>query len=137
MDCYAIHGEVPPKIADLVMFTLNEGNIAVCRGEPDTPACAAAIITPVYALDSQGPAAVPTGRIFIRFLEHVDVQSRQQELARAGYEIAESIPYAPHAAWLQASGAGMAEALNRLSALEAIMGVKNIEPQMLLQRKSK
>jgi hypothetical protein len=136
---YAIHGQTPVVRASSIIFTLNEGKISVCRGMPDASllVTADAIITPVYSLDSNGPPAVPTGLVFVRFSEQVIAKTRQSDLAQAGYEIAETVPYAPHVAWLRATDGGIAEALIRLPALEAMTDVVNFEPQMLVERRTR
>ncbi|MGH7960233.1 MAG: hypothetical protein ACRERD_00210, partial [Candidatus Binatia bacterium] len=91
-------------------------------------------VGPVYALHPSGTPAVPTGQVFIRFQEGVTVEARRQEIEQAGYEIAQSIAYAPHAAWLQARSGEIAAALTGIPTLEKIAGVENVEPQMLMPK---
>ncbi|HEV3468494.1 MAG TPA: hypothetical protein VG148_04180 [Pyrinomonadaceae bacterium] len=89
---------------------------------------------PVYALRPGGAQAVPTGRVFIRFGEGVAVGERRREIEQAGYEIAQALDYAPHAAWLRARSGRIADALKGVEALGKIAGVENVEPQMLMPR---
>ena len=113
-----------------------EDNIEVFRVEADERKQVASPnkVGPVYALQPGGAPAVPTGRVFIRFKEGVAVKDRLQEIEQAGYEIAQSIEYAPHAAWLRARSGEIADALTNFQTLERITDVENVEPQMLMQR---
>lgn len=133
---FAIHGKVPPSLASSVVWLLNEENIAVCRGEAgDQPADSESVtLSPVYALGADGPAAVPTGLILVRFKESVRIEERHEALARAGYTVRQTLAYAPHAAWVQASSGGIAEALTGIATLETLPDVVNVEPQMLTER---
>jgi hypothetical protein len=120
-----------------VITTMNEdgGKIEVFRAEDErkrTPSLGE--IRPVYALEPGGTLAVPTGQVFIRFKEGVPVKERLREIQQADYEIAQTLEYAPHAAWLRARSGEIADALAGIQALEAIADVENVEPQMLMQR---
>lgn len=133
---FAIHGKVPPSLKSSVVWHLSEEKITVCRGEPgDQPGGFESVaMGPVYALEPGGPPAVPTGLIFVRFKEAVRIEEQHEALAQAGYRIRQTLPYAPHAAWVQASFGGIAEALTRIANLEALPDVVNVEPQMLTER---
>ncbi|HSQ18808.1 MAG TPA: hypothetical protein VLR92_00405 [Blastocatellia bacterium] len=132
---YAEHGRLqnmPARGAELV---LNDGRIAVFQGEPavekrDSPPIT---LSPIYELQPGGSPAVPTGLIFIRLREGVDVASRRQEIERRGYEIAQTVPYASNAAWLRATSASIADALAGIAKLEALPDIENVEPQMLME----
>lgn len=88
-------------------------------------------IGPVYRREPGGGVAVPTGRALVRFAEGEAAAERGDELAAAGYKL-EGVPrYAPHAAWVRASGGGIAETLQNLDRLERLPGVENVEPQMI------
>ena len=132
---FAVHDPVPASIVSSVAFVLNEGAIAVCRGEPDVATLPATrtTITPVYAPESAGPPAVPTGRVFVRFAENVPVDDRRDDLARAGYTVIQTLSYAPHAAWVRARDGDIAASLAGIAALEALPDVVNVEPQMLMK----
>jgi hypothetical protein len=123
-------GEPAPGAAAL----LNEGAIAVFKGNPEGEAGRPGRLSPVYELLPGGANAVPTGLVFIRFAEGDSAGAHEKEINRAGYEVAESLAYAPHAAWLRARSGSIADALNRLPELEKVPGVVNIEPQMLRPR---
>lgn len=133
---FAIHGEVPGGLRSSVELLLDDGRIAVCRGEPgDQPATAkSVVVTPVYSLGPKGPPVVPTGLVFVRFKEGVRVEERGEILSRAGYTVTQALSYAPHAAWVRASSGGVAEALSGIANLEALPDVVNVEPQMLGER---
>jgi hypothetical protein len=133
---YAVHSQQPRAMStqSTAALVLNEGKIAVFAGEPkpgitDT-------LSPVYTLQG-GSLAVPTGLVFIRFRENVDVESQQAAINQAGYEVAEKLAYAPHAAWLRAKSGKMSDAFSGIRQLETIPTVENVEPQMLMERKQR
>ncbi|MCC5607366.1 hypothetical protein LC612_11335 [Nostoc sp. CHAB 5834] len=129
---YAIHYNQPKTLVTGAILQLNDGKIAVFPGEPNQSEQGA--LSPVYTLQPNGSLAVPTGLVFIRFAEGIDVKSQREVINRAGYEIVESLPYAPHTAWLRSQLSNIADAIARISQLEAIPKVENIEPQMLMER---
>lgn len=137
---YAVHDQQPGAVASGAILQLNDGAIAVFQGEPNEPQNALQVastqgsVSPIYTLESNNSLAVPTGLVFIRFAEGVKVESRQDAIAQAGYEVAESLSYAPHAAWLKARSGKMVDALTGISQLEALPDVENVEPQMLMER---
>jgi len=127
---------MPPSEDAITTLSEGGGVIEVFRraaGERQ-PEAALGEVGPVYALQPGGTVAVPTGRVFIRFKEHVSVEDRLREIEQAGYEVAQRIGYAPHAAWLQARSNEIADALTGIPVLEKIADVENVEPQMLMQR---
>lgn len=131
---YAVHhGEAEREVAGAEMTFAREG-VSVFRGEPGEARAGAATLTPVYELRPDGPPAVPTGKIFLRFKEGVEAASRRVEIERAGYEIIETPPYAPSGAWLRAAGGDVARSLSDIEALEKLADVENVEPQMLVER---
>ena len=100
---YAVHHETPRSPEPGALFTLEDGTIAVFRGEPGQYAGIRNredFFTPVYALQPDGSPAVPTGRLLIRFSDETTVQEHRQEIEHAGYHIVEILSYAPQAAWL-------------------------------------
>lgn len=129
---YAVHYNQPGTVAVGAILRLNDGAIAVFSGEPNQSA--QGILSPVYTLESNGSVAVPTGLVFIRFAEGVDVESQHEAINRAGYEVVQSLSYAPHAAWLRAQSGNIVDAIAGISQLEAIANVENVEPQMLMER---
>ena len=139
---YAIRresNELTPS-EDLVA-TLGEGSDAIdlFRGSISKlkgPAKRKKVI-PVYSLNPGGAQAVPTGEVLTRFKEGVAVEDRRREIEKAGYQIAQILEYAPHAAWLRARSGEIAEALTAIGALEKIPDVENVEPQMLMARVSR
>lgn len=132
----AVHHRPAGTPAPGAAFVLNDGEIAVYPGdapisELDSPGIA---VTPVYGQRSSPVRAVPTGQVFIRFRESVNLDTRRNQIAEAGYEISQSLAYAPHAAWLRAKSGNAADALNHLAQLERLPDVENVEPQMLRER---
>ncbi len=89
-------------------------------------------LSPVYTLHPGGSMAVPTGQVFIRFADGVNVEERREEIETAGYKIAQKLDYAPNAAWLRASSGSIAEALSGIDKLQKLKDVENVEPQMLM-----
>jgi len=137
---YAVHYKQPGTVAPGAVLQLNDGAIAVFQGEPDESenairlASTTGTLGPIYTLQADGTLAVPTGLVFIRFVEGVEVESHREAIKQAGYEIAQSLSYAPHAAWLRAQSGNILDALVGISKLEAIPNVENVEPQMLMER---
>ncbi|MCL6754726.1 hypothetical protein KBT16_28610 [Nostoc sp. CCCryo 231-06] len=129
---YAIHYNQPKIVALGAALQLNDGKIAVFPGEPNQSEQGA--LSPVYTLQPNGSLAVPTGLVFIRFAEGVDVESQREVINRAGYEVAQKLLYAPHTAWLRAQSGNIADAIAGIAQLEAIPKVENIELQMLMER---
>ncbi len=137
---YAVHYKEPGTVAPGAVLQLNDGAIAVFQGEPDEPenairlASTTGTLGPIYTLQADGTLAVPTGLVFIRFVEGVEVELHREAIKQAGYEIAQSLSYAPQAAWLRAQSGNILDALVGISKLESIPNVENVEPQMLMER---
>ncbi|MEH1786569.1 hypothetical protein [Nostoc sp.] len=129
---YAIHYNQPSTVPAGAILQLNNGEIAVFSGEPNQSE--KGILSPIYTLEANASLVVPTGLVFIRFAEGVDVESQREVINQAGYEVAQSFSYAPHAAWLRAKSGNIVDAIAGISQLEAIANVENIEPQMLMER---
>ncbi|MEH2314606.1 MAG: hypothetical protein V7K35_25135 [Nostoc sp.] len=136
---YAIHYNQPNTVTSGAVLQLNDGAMsttgyayAVFSGEPNQSE--QGTLSPIYTLQPNGSLAVPTGLVFIRFAEGVDVESQREVINRVGYEIAQSLDYAPHAAWLRAQSGNIADAIAGIPQLEAIPKVENIEPQMLMEK---
>ncbi|RCJ19880.1 hypothetical protein A6S26_03880 [Nostoc sp. ATCC 43529] len=139
---YAIHYNQPGKVAPGAILQLNEGAMsttgytyAIFPGEPNQSEKNK--LSPVYTLEPNGSLAIPTGLVFIRFAEGVDVESQHEAINQAGYEIEQSLAYAPHAAWLRPRSGNIVDAIAGISRLEAIPNVENVELQMLMERSLK
>ena len=132
---YAAHNLRSDEPTPDAVFVLNDGAIAVFRGEPGKTETISpsAVLSPVYAPETGGPLAVPTGLIFIRFTEGISVEACREDLRRSGYGVAQILAYAPHSAWLHARSGGIAEALKKIHLLEGLSDVENVEPQMLME----
>lgn len=132
---YAEHGRQPDTPAPNASLLFNGGAIAVFEGKPakDVVIRPPAALSPVYELHPGGSPAVPTGLVFIRFREGVDLASRQQEIEEASYQVAQVPPFASNAAWLRARSGAIADALTGIQKLEALPDVENVEPQMLME----
>ncbi|MFW9259568.1 hypothetical protein [Nostoc sp. CALU 546] len=129
---YAIHYNQPSTVPSGAILQLNDGAIAVFPGEPNQSESGK--LSPIYTVLPNGSLAVPTGLVFIRFTEGVDVDSQRELINRAGYEVAQTLSYAPHTAWLRAQSGNIADAIAKIPQLEAIPNVENVEPQMLMER---
>ena len=88
-------------------------------------------VVPVYRREPGGEMVVPTGRVLVVFADGERADGRQTELARAGYNVEQVLPYAPHAAWVRATNSDLADALGNVDQLARLHGVENVEPQML------
>ena len=132
---YALHGRPPGTPAPGAEFLLKGGQIAVFRRAGAAPALGidASGVGPVYAAPD-GPLAVPTGLLFVRFAEGTSAAGRRVELERAGFELVQVPGYASHAAWVRAREGGIAASLHKMADAEALPGVENVEPQMLMER---
>jgi hypothetical protein len=130
---YAIHGPLPTQLAHSVLVHFPGQSIAVCRGMPDPQLMQtkSLSITPVYALEPNGPFAVPTGLVFVRFKEGMKAEAQEQNLASTGYTITDIPLYAPHTAWVRHQSEDIATALTNLASLVTLSDVVNVEPQML------
>jgi hypothetical protein len=134
---YQQHTEAPSSEGVITTMHEDGGKIEVFRAEAEDErkrAPSLGEIRPVYALEPGGTLAVPTGQVFIRFKEGIQVKERLREIQQAGYDIAQTPGYAPHAAWLRAGSREIADALAGIQALEKIADIENVEPQMLMQR---
>jgi hypothetical protein len=131
---YAIHGNAKSQAKD-AEYVLNEGEIAVFKGLPEnaTAADATEKLSPVYTLVPGGTPAVPTGLVLVRFAGGNAVSDRKDEIKNAGYEVAETLSYAPNAGWLRARSGDIADALAGLKKLKEMPSVESIEPQMLME----
>ncbi|WP_392531591.1 hypothetical protein [Nostoc sp. C117] len=136
---YAVHYNQPGTVAEGAILQLNEGAMsttgcayAVFSGEPNQSE--KNTLSPIYTLEPDGSLAVPTGLVFIRFAEGVDVELQREAIERAGYKIEQSISYAPHAAWLRPQSGKILDAIAGISQLETIPNVENVELQMLMER---
>jgi hypothetical protein len=124
-------------IAQDAAMILNDGAIAVFKGEPPQTREVQSTIGPVYELGPGGSLAVPTGLVFIRFRDGIDAGSQQQEIEQSGFEVKDTVPYAPNAAWLKARSGSIADSLAGISKLAALPDVESVEPQMLMKGSSR
>jgi len=88
---YAVHYNEPREIARGAVLQLNDGAIAVFSGEPENTTrltSSQGTIGPIYTLQTDGSLAVPTGMVFIRFAEKVDVESHREAIEQAGLPLA-------------------------------------------------
>ncbi|MBG1269225.1 hypothetical protein [Nostoc sp. WHI] len=129
---YAVHYKQANTVASGAVLQLNDGAIAVFSGEPNQSE--PDTLSPIYTIEPNDLLAVPTGLVFIRFAEGVDVESQREVINRAGYEVEQSLDYAPQAAWLRAQSGSIVDAIAGISQLEAIPNVENVELQMLMER---
>lgn len=110
-------------------FAVYKGTPAQDRGIAD--------VGPVYAAGPEGPFAVPTGRVFVRFANGVRADERKKQFEKAGFEIDKTLSYAPNAIWLRPATGGVHRALPALASLSKLPDVEHVEPQLLLERELK
>lgn len=137
-DMYALRGAAAGlREAPLVTLAAEGGDsIRVYRGNPAPgvrSATPTAAVLPVYSQAVGDGLAVPTGRVFVRFADAIKAESRADELKKLGYRIAQTLVYAPNAAWLEADD-GAPAALHNIERVEKLDGVENVEPQFLSPR---
>jgi hypothetical protein len=129
---HAVHGRKPGSPAAGALFELQGGEIAVYRGEPAAGGGDERQVGPVYALPD-GPLAVPTGLVFVRFKAGTSATAQREEIEQSGYEIVQIPGYAPHAAWVRSRNGDIAASLQGVRSLEALPDVEHVEPQMLME----
>jgi len=109
----------------------DDGNTyAVVEGEPKS---LREDVSAVYQ-GSSGALVVPTGRVFVRLDDDIPAKAHADAFRKLGYVIAQSLPYAPNAAWLEREDGDVAAALRNIGALEKLPRVRNVEPQLLASR---
>lgn len=133
---FAVHKQVSLPMSSSVLFFLDEGKIAIFQGDPDDLGETIELesISPVYSLQSDGPPAVPTGLIFVRFKDDTMVKERLDHILQAGYDLVQILSYAPNAAWVRSTQAGIAGSFLGIEKLESLPDIVNVEPQMLSER---
>lgn len=133
-DLYAVHQE-RARLAEGAEQLLDDGKIAIFKVDANSSRLAApqGMVSAVYRLSPGGSLAVPTGRIFIRFAEGLEVGASQEALSNAGYEVTETLAYARNAAWLETRSGDIADSLNGLAGLKNLPNIESVEPQMLME----
>lgn len=125
----------PMQATPVVSLDADGGaSFLIYRGMPDQYSSAADMSIPVYTLSRGNNLAVPTGRVFIRFSEGIEIASRQAELKRVGYRLAQTLAYASNAGWLEAEDMTTLTALKNIGKLGQLADIANIEPQFLSAR---
>lgn len=130
---FAVLGKPKDRVGLPVAWASPGDQITVFEGDPDSlkPALGEQELRPVYRMPPSGPLLVLTGLIFARFEEGVAVEDKRRQIAGAGFEIVSIPPYATHSAWLTAAGGQVSRAVAGITALEALPGIVNVEPQLL------
>ena len=126
--------DYPAKIRSRTQAPYVTYELVASDDEPSNAKTAAGVI---YRIQPGGSTAEPTGRVFIRFPDGINISERATEIEKAGYEIAEKIDYAPNAGWLTERSGSVAKAITGIEKLESIKDVENVEPQMLMKRVAK
>lgn len=134
--CHAVKSASPPRRNNTekrrITALEDDGDIyQIFEGEPKTPT---GEVTAVYRCEDGNALCVPTGRIFVRLEEGLRAEDFAEAFRKLGFVIAQSLPYAPHAAWLERQDGDVAAALRNVSALEQLPQVRNVEPQLLSAR---
>ncbi len=133
-DRYAVHRQQSQAAVPGAEHLLDEGKVAIFKGQaPSVVAEADERLSAVYTLTTGGTLAVPTGLIFVRLADGMDVNDSNKEFANAGYEVVERLAYAPNAAWLRARSGAIDAALNGIDGLVKLPNVESVEPQMIME----
>lgn len=133
-DHHAVHRPAAGAPAAEAVLVLDGGKVSVFRAAARRPRAGSGEAPgPVYRLEPGGALAVPTGLVLVRFREGALARECSADIARAGYEIASVLEYAPHAAWVRHATGGIEDSLRDLAALRALPGVVSVEPQMLME----
>ncbi|MEM7351024.1 MAG: hypothetical protein AAF657_09480 [Acidobacteriota bacterium] len=133
---FALHGEPATAVAAEPLERLDAEGISLWHssGDLDADSLAPAAVSAVYSTAAGSPLAVPTGQIFVQLDKGLSAGDHAATFVGAGYEVAQLIVYAPHAAWLRAASGDAVDALRQVASLEALDPVSSIEPQMLMAR---
>jgi len=134
-DYYVVFGQGSQETHLNVAFRIEEGNITVCRGVPSKGALHpdGTKISAVYRREHNGPFAVPTGEVFIRFEENTRMEPRRAEIEKAGFTIRQVLSYAPHAGWVRPTSGRISDAIIQYARLKQIDGIQLVQPQMLMR----
>lgn len=130
---FAVHGTLEFRFDLPVIWESPEDRVCVYEGRADAGDATPdrQWLRPVYRLPPKGPLLVPTGSVFARFELGTVAEEKREEITKCGFCIASLVPHAPHCVWLQSEDELASTALSRISDIEAIGGVMNIEPQLL------
>ncbi len=122
----------PSAQAKEAVLTLkdDDSTYLILKGEPQAPGEG---VSAVYQ-GNGGVLVVPTGRVFVRLNEGARVEAHAPAFRKLGFVITQSLPYAPHVAWLEREDGDAAAALRSVGALEKLPQVCNVEPQLLAAR---
>ena len=71
--------------------------------------------------------------MFVRLAPKQRFEDHADSFRKAGYEIVETVSYAPNAGWLRSATSSIASALAGLRRLADLPAVENVEPQMLAE----
>ncbi len=111
-----------------------KGAIALFKGAPTVSRQRNGGDSPLPVYGDGDIAVVPTGEVFIRFQDGIDARDRAADIEAAGYAITKVLDFAPQGAWIHPISGEIADSLQRLSQLEGLAGIENIEPQLLMER---
>ena len=110
-------------------------HVAICSRSPETKVDGNAL--PVYRAGKQGPIAVASGRIFIRFSPDIKLADMEEALNELGYKIDEVSETGENAGWLWHHSKSCSDSLNNFPKLRGLKEVDAVEPQFIMQRQSK
>ena len=133
---YAVTGPVDDRRHGDAVFHLDEEHLTVFRRQ-DGAALPGSDAGPVYRVTEQGPLAVPTGKVFVRFAEGQSIEDRRGDIEAAGFRIVDTLSYAPQAGWCEARSGDITDALANLATLKRISDIAAVEPQMLMERRTR
>jgi len=117
----------------ITVIRYEKGAIALFKGAPSISLQRSGE-KPLPVYGTGDTAAVPTGEVFIRFQESIDARDRSADIEAAGYTITKVLDFVPQGAWVHAISGETADSLQRVKQLKGLVGIENVEPQLLLER---
>jgi len=129
-DLVALHGPPHASAGTSAVFGLPDAGIEVVA-LGDVVAGESRRRGPVYAQESSGALAVPTGRVFLRLRTKHRPSDWVASLVSHGFVPVEGHADAPGTAWVASADGRIAAGLARLGELSALPDVEAAEPELL------
>jgi hypothetical protein len=136
-DLYAVRGTTDRSPAGVARIQADAENHYTVHAGPPAGKHSGDDVIPVYSAGADGPLAVPTGRLFVRFAEGIKASDRAPALRALGFAIERSPSYAPSAAWVTPLAGSATAALDHIEALQKLPDVAHVEPQLVMERAEK
>jgi hypothetical protein len=92
---------------------------------------------PVYRQHESSSLAVATGAVFVRLAKSLPATELVKHLRPLGLHITELPAWAPNAAWVAGGDNQPCLALTQMSRIQDLPGVVHVEPQFLMEARSR